>query len=83
MEQQPQAVLLDADSGPLQPWQFARLLQQHPVHKQVRLVYLCSRDDVIERARAAAAGIDRFLAKPFTTEELLAAVAGQPQEAAA
>ena len=82
VEHQPQVVLLDADCGPLQPWQFARLLQQHPAHKATRLVYTSTRDDVIERAKALAAGIEQFLPKPFTTEELLAAVAGQLASAA-
>ena len=82
VEHQPQVVLLDADCGPLQPWQFARLLQQHPVHKATRLIYTSTRDDVIERARALAAGIEQFLPKPFTTEELLAAVAGKLASAA-
>ncbi|HTQ98643.1 MAG TPA: response regulator [Candidatus Acidoferrum sp.] len=75
-------VLIDADCGPLLPWQFAALLRQHPVHGQVRLVYTSTRDDVIERARALAAGIDAFLAKPFTAEELLAAL-GTPLATAA
>ena len=82
VEHQPQVVLLDADSGPLLAWQFARLLQQHPVHKGTRLIYTSTRDDVIERARALAAGIEQFLPKPFTTEELLAAVAGNLASAA-
>lgn len=71
-----QAVVLDADSGPLLPWQFVKLLQQHPLHQSTRLVYTSTRDDVIERARAMAAGIELFLPKPFTCEELLAAVDG-------
>ncbi len=82
VEHQPQVVLLDADCGPLQPWQFARLLQQHPLHKATRLVYTSTRDDVIERAKALAAGIELFLPKPFTTEELLAAVSGKLASAA-
>ena len=75
-------VLIDADSGPLQTWQFATLVRQHPAHATTRLVYTSTRDDVIERARALAAGIDTFLAKPFTAEELLAAL-GTPLEVAA
>jgi CheY-like chemotaxis protein len=82
VEHQPQVVVLDADSGPLQPWQFVRLLQEHPQHQSIRVVYTSTRDDVIERARALAAGIGLFLPKPFTSEELLAAVSGQLSSAA-
>lgn len=74
VEHRLRAVLIDADSGPLPPWQFARLVQQHPSHAATRLIYTSTRDDVVERARALAAGIDIFLAKPFTVEELLAAL---------
>jgi DNA-binding response OmpR family regulator len=82
IEQQPAAILLDADCGPLQPWQFAVLLQEHPGHQHVRLIYTSTRDDVIERAKAAAANVDAFLPKPFTAEDLLAALAGQLATAA-
>lgn len=69
-----QLVLLDGDAGPLEPWQFIRLLQQHPVHSALKVIYLSNRDDVVERARALAAGIEHFLPKPFTGEELQAAL---------
>jgi DNA-binding response OmpR family regulator len=82
VEQQPQVVLLDADCGPLQPWQFAQLLQHNPGQTPTRLIYTSIRDDVIERARAAAASVDSFLAKPFTTEDLLAALTSKLASAA-
>lgn len=82
IEQQPAAVLLDADCGPLQPWQFALLIHEHPEHQHVRLIYTSTRDDVIERAKAAAANVDGFLAKPFTAEELLAVLAARLASAA-
>jgi two-component system, LuxR family, sensor kinase FixL len=69
---QPRAVLIDADSGPLAPWQLAQLIQQHPEHTQAVLIYTSKYDDAIERAKAKAANIDLFLAKPFTAEEVLA-----------
>lgn len=82
VEQQPAAVVLDADCGPLQPWQFARLLQEHPEYQQTRLIYTSTRDDVIERARAAAANVDAFLPKPFTAEDLLAVLTARLASAA-
>ena len=82
VEHRPQAIVLDADSGPLAPWQFVQLVQQHAEHAQVHMVYTSTRDDVIERARALAAGIESFLPKPFAAEELLAAVSTAADKAA-
>jgi CheY-like chemotaxis protein len=79
VEHQPLAVIVDAESGPLQPWQFAQLVLQHPDHLHVRLIYTSKYDDVIERAKAAAANIDTFLTKPFSAEELLAVLATSAQ----
>jgi DNA-binding response OmpR family regulator len=71
VEHQPQTVLIDADAGPLGVWQFSALLRQHPDFKHVRLIISSSRDDIVERARAEAAGAERFLARPFAVDEVL------------
>jgi DNA-binding response OmpR family regulator len=71
VEHAPQAVLIDADAGPLGVWQFSALLRQHPDFKQVRLIISSSRDDIVERARAEAAGAERFLPRPFAVDEVL------------
>ena len=77
VEHSPSAVLIDADAGPLGVWQFSALLRQHPAYKQVRLIISSSRDDIVERARAEAAGAERFLARPFAVDEVLDILAGQ------
>lgn len=82
VEHRPCAVLLDADCGPLPPWQFAQLVQQHPDYAATTVVYTSTRDDVIERARAKAAGIACFLPKPFSAEELWSMVGGATDKAA-
>ena len=81
VEHRPCAVLLDADCGPLPPWQFAQLVQQHPDYAGTTLVYTSTRDDAIERSCALAAGIACFLAKPFSAEELWAVVGGTADKA--
>jgi twitching motility two-component system response regulator PilG len=83
VEHRPAVVIVDADSGPLLPWQFCALLRQHPDHAAVQLVISCSRDDVLERARASAAGADQFLPKPFATDDVLALLDAASREAAA
>ena len=76
VEHAPQAVLIDADSGPLGVWQFSALLREHPDFNKVRLIISSSRDDV-ERARAEAAGAERFLPRPFAVDEVLNILAAQ------
>jgi DNA-binding response OmpR family regulator len=71
VEHAPQAVLIDADAGPLGVWQFSALLRQHPDFKHVRLIISSNRDDIVERARAEAAGAERFLPRPFAVDEVL------------
>lgn len=71
VEYAPQAVLVDADAGPLGVWQFSALVRQHPDYKHVRLIISSNRDDIVERARAEAAGAERFLPRPFAVDEVL------------
>ncbi len=71
VERTPRAVLVDADTGPLGVWQFSALLREHPDYKDVLLIVSSSRDDIVERARTEAAGADRFLARPFSVDEVL------------
>jgi DNA-binding response OmpR family regulator len=77
VEHAPQAVLIDADAGPLGVWQFSALLRQHPEFSRVRLIVSSSRDDIVERARAEAAGAERFLPRPFAVDDVLNILAAQ------
>lgn len=81
-EHQCAVVVIDADTGPLALWQFCALIRQHPALQHTRLVASSNRDDVVERARAAAAGAEAFLPKPFAAEDVLALLA-QPAGALA
>ncbi|MEY4641426.1 MAG: twitching motility regulator PilG [Pseudomonadota bacterium] len=81
VEHAPQIVLIDADSGPLAVWQFASLLRQHPEFRHVRLIVSSSRDDVVERARAEAAGAECFLPRPFAVDEVLKILGAQGEQA--
>jgi twitching motility two-component system response regulator PilG len=74
IEHAPQAVVLDADAGPLEVWEFCALLREHPAHRHVRVIVSSARDGVVERARAEAAGVDAFLARPFAVDEVLALI---------
>ncbi|HEY0963185.1 MAG TPA: response regulator [Pseudomonadales bacterium] len=71
VEHAPGAVLIDADAGPLGVWQFSALLREHPDFSGVRLIVSSNRDDIVERARAEAAGAECFLPRPFAVDEVL------------
>lgn len=81
VEHRPRAVLIDADAGPLGVWQFSALLRQHPEFSAVRLIISSNRDDIVERARAEAAGAERFLPRPFAVDEVLDILAAQRSSA--
>lgn len=72
VEQQPAAVLVDADAAPLDGWKFCLLVKEHALYRRTRIIVLGRHDSVVLRARAAAAGADAFLLKPFSAEEALA-----------
>ncbi len=80
VEHAPQAVLIDADAGPLGVWQFSSLLRQHPDYRHMRLIVSSNRDDIVERARAEAAGAEHFLARPFAVDEVLDILAAPRRE---
>lgn len=72
VEQQPEAVLVDAEAGPLDGWKFCLLVKEHEHYRSTRVILVGRQDNVVLRARAAAAGADAFLLKPFSAEEALA-----------
>lgn len=71
VEQQPAAVLVDADAAPLDGWQFCLLVKEHELYRRTRVIVLGRQDNVVLRARAQASGADGFLLKPFSSEEVL------------
>jgi DNA-binding response OmpR family regulator len=72
VEQQPAAVLVDAEAAPLDGWKFCLLVKEHELYRHTRIIVLGRQDNVVLRAQAAAAGADAFLPKPFSAEEALA-----------
>ena len=70
----PDLILLDVVMPRLDGYQTCSLLRRNPQFAQVPVVMLSGRDSVFDRVRGRLAGSDVYLTKPFTPEDLLAAV---------
>jgi two-component system chemotaxis response regulator CheY len=70
-EDRPEIVLLDYDMPRLDGVETCRRLRSDPVTAGATIVMLTGFSDAPAHARAAAAGADHFLAKPFSPLRLL------------
>ena len=71
----PDLVFCDILMPRLDGYQTCAIIKRHPRFAAVPVVMLSSRDGVFDIARARLAGASDHLAKPFTAEGLLGAVA--------
>ena len=67
----PRLVFLDIDMPRLDGIEACRRMRQEPAMAGARIVMLTASADDSARARAAQAGADRFLTKPFSPLDLL------------
>ena len=70
----PPLVLLDVGLPEMDGWEVCQELKADPATRGARIVMLTARATVADRERAAEAGADGYLTKPFSPAELLAAV---------
>lgn len=70
----PDLVFIDILMPRLDGYQTCALIRRHPPLARVPVVMLSSKDGLFDRARARVVGCDDYLVKPFSREELLAAV---------
>jgi len=73
-DHEPQVIFVDIMMPRLDGYQTCALIKQNPRLKSTPVIMLSSKDGVFDRARGRLAGSDRYLTKPFTREELVAAV---------
>jgi CheY-like chemotaxis protein len=66
----PRIVLLDIELPDMSGYELARLLHQHPLLQDMRLIALTESGDHPARERARVAGFERYLVKPITTAAL-------------
>ena len=76
LEERPEIVFLDYDMPRLDGVETCRRLRSDPVTADATIVMLTGMSDAPSRYRAAAAGADLFLTKPFSPLRLLRLVDG-------
>ncbi|MFP6762387.1 MAG: response regulator, partial [Planctomycetaceae bacterium] len=68
----PSVILMDVSLPQLDGYQLCRLIRQQESMRQIPVVMLIDRDSLMSRLRGRMAGCSGCLAKPFTSEELVA-----------
>ena len=72
----PDVVLLDARMSGADPYEFCKLMRQHPDTRRVPVILLTPADGLVDKLRAKVAGVTATVAKPIHPETLAAMVVG-------
>ena len=73
-DHQPNLIFLDIMMPRLDGYQTCALIKHHRVFRHTPVVMLSSKDGLFDRARGRVVGSDHYITKPFTREQLLAAI---------
>lgn len=73
-DHRPALIFLDVMMPRLDGYQTCALIKHHRVFRHIPVVMLSSKDGLFDRARGRVVGSDNYITKPFTREQLLAAV---------
>ena len=73
-DHRPSLIFLDIMMPRLDGYQTCALIKHHKVFRHTPVVMLSSKDGLFDRARGRVVGSDHYITKPFTREELLAAI---------
>ena len=73
-DHQPDIVFIDIMMPRLDGYQACALIKGNPKFRTTPVIMLSSKDGLFDRARGRIVGSDKYLTKPFTREELVAAV---------
>jgi len=74
LERRPDLIVSDVMMPEMDGFEMARRLRQDPEGAKIPLIFLTARGSSADRVEGHAGGADTYLAKPFRSEELLAAV---------
>ena len=73
-DHQPDIIFVDIMMPRLDGYQTCTLIKNNRHFKETPVVMLSSKDGLFDRARGRIAGSDQHINKPFTREELIAAI---------
>src|SRR6187431_80904 len=73
-DHQPQVIFVDIMMPRLDGYQTCALIKGNQMFKGTPVIMLSSKDGLFDKARGRIVGSDQYLTKPFTRDELLAAV---------
>lgn len=78
----PTIIFIDIMMPRLDGYQTCALIKHNRMFKSTPVIMLSSRDGLFDRARGRIVGSEQYLTKPFTREELLAAIRRHTDKAA-
>lgn len=73
-DHRPDLIFLDIMMPRLDGYQTCALIKHHQLYRHTPVVMLSSKDGLFDRARGRVVGSDHFITKPFTRDDLLAAI---------
>ena len=82
VDRKPDIVFCDIVMPRLDGYQTCALIKGNADFKNIPVVLLSSKDGLFDRARGKTEGADEYLTKPFTRDELFAAIARHVPKAA-
>ena len=74
VEHHPDIIFMDIMMPRLDGYQTCALIKNNEKFRNTPIVMLSSKDGLFDKARGRIVGSDQYLTKPFTKEELLAAI---------
>ncbi len=69
-------IFVDIMMPRLDGYQTCALVKNNPAFKSIPVIMLSSKDGLFDKAKGRIVGVDQFLTKPFSKEELLGAIEG-------
>ena len=73
-DQQPNIIFVDIMMPRLDGYQTCALIKNNQMFRSTPVIMLSSKDGLFDKARGRIVGSDQYLTKPFTRDELLAAI---------
>jgi twitching motility two-component system response regulator PilG len=83
VEYRPEIIFIDIMMPRLDGYQACALIKNNEKYRNIPVIMLTSKDGLFDRARGKVVGADGYVTKPFTREDLLAAIQNNSQNLSA